>query len=303
MLTPREIIADAWAISVRERKMKIWGFIYALLETLRELELILYQVYFLYWYFVGESKGYWAVEIDLLRALPLWLFILLTLLSILLIVFELFVPTIATGAIIGLGAKAYGKEKVNGGLILGLYNFFPILEIHGMFILSSFSIVFSACSLILRYGGNDPGIKFLAIGTILLLWAIAGFFRLLSVFAEEAVVIHKMGVFRAMGLSFKLIISNWSHFMFLILLMVVISIRIIMRTVLILLVPGIGIGVGLLLTFVLPATFSYAIGAFIGLILLGLASYFIAYLHIFKQTVWTITFMELSKQKELDVIG
>jgi hypothetical protein len=34
-----------------------------------------------------------------------------------------------------------------------------------------------------------------------------------------------------------------------------------------------------------------------------IASYFFGYLHVFQHTVWTITFMELRKHKDLDVIG
>ncbi len=263
-----------------------------------------YQAYFLYWYFKGEHAGYWSVEVDLFRALGLPLFIILTVLSLLLIVLELFMPTVATGAIIGLGAKAYNKEKLTGGFIMGLYNFFPLLEIHGMFILSSFSLVFSACSLILRYMGDDNGVKMAVMGVVIAIWAVAGTFRLLSIFAEEAVVIKKMSVFSAMGGSFKLILSHLSHFMFLMLLMLVISVRIIMRTILVLLVPSVAIGLGLLLTFIgLPSMVSFWIATIVGLVLLVFASYFLAYLHIFKQTVWTVTFMELSKQRELDKIG
>ena len=32
------------------------------------------------------------------------------------------------------------------------------------------------------------------------------------------------------------------------------------------------------------------------------ASYFFAYLHVFKQTVWTLTYIELSSRKEQDII-
>lgn len=301
MLTPREIIAEAWAISLRERAMQRWGFLYALLETMREVELIAYQTYFLYWFYRGETVGYWSVESSFFKLFPLWFFIALTLATVLLLVAELFVPALATGAIIGLGAKSYRKETATGGLILGLYNFFPVLEIHGMFILSNFSLVFSACSLILRYS-TSPQLAALAIGMALIIWVIASTFRLLSIFSEEAVVIRKMGVFEAMGASFKLIVSHLSHFLFLSLLMVVIIIRILIRTILVLLVPLLAVSLGLLLALFLPPVVSYSIAGVVGLILLGFASYFLAYLHIFNQTVWTITFMELSKQKALDVI-
>ena len=61
-------------------------------------------------------------------------------------------------------------------------------------------------------------------------------------------------------------------------------------------------GVGLLLTKVFSPVLSYSIGSFIGLILVATGSYFFAYVTVFKQTVWTITYLELSQIKDLDVI-
>jgi len=68
------------------------------------------------------------------------------------------------------------------------------------------------------------------------------------------------------------------------------------------LLPGIAIGIGFLFTLFLPHALSYTIGACIALLLLFVVSYFVAYLHVFRQTVWTLTYLELSARKELDVI-
>jgi hypothetical protein len=299
-VTPREIIAQAWTITKSEPKLRRWGFIWAFFETLRDVEMLLYQAYFMYWYLKGVSVGWLSVEMIFLEHLPFWLFITITVVLVLLIPLEMFVPTVATGSVIGLAAKAKRKEEVKGGLVLGLYNFFPILEIHGLFVLSSVTTMITAVSMIFRYGAGD--MKYFFISVIVLLWLIATFFRFLGGFAEEAVVIRKLGVFAAIGSSFKLIISHLTHIMFLLMLLFVISIRILLNTIIVLLFPAIIIGVALGLAVFLSPALSYLIAGIVGLLLMLGASYFFAYLHVFKQTVWTLTYIELSSQKELDVI-
>jgi len=301
-MTPREIIAQAWAITTKEKMLRRWGFLSSLFETLRNVEIILYQTYFLYWYFKGTSVGWLSVEILFYESMPFWLFLAVTIILLVLLVFELFLPTLATGAIIGLAAKSYRKEEVKGGLVLALYNFFPILEVHGFFLLSSFTAVFTVWSLMLRYSGGDSSIKQGATILILIIWFLAMIFRFFASFAEEGIVIRKSGAFTAIGRSFKLIISYLSHVMFLVLLLLVITLRIVINTIMVLLLPALAIGLGLFLTTFLSAALSYTIATVLALGLVVLVSYFLAYLHVFKQTVWTLTYLELSAQKDLDVI-
>ncbi len=301
MLTPREIIAESWAITVKERGLRRWGYASAFFETLRNVELLLYQGYYLYFFlFKDTTVGWLSVEKMLFDSLSLWVFILLTVFLAVLLFVEIFFPTLATGAIIGLAAKSHRKEKTEGGVVLALYNFFPILEIHGLFLLSSATITFTAASFIIRYGA--PGMRWLAMPLLFFLFFISLLFTFLASFAEEGVVIRKLGVFDAIGKSFKMIVSNLTHIMFLLLLLLVIFLRVFINAVVILLLPALIAGIGLLLTFFLTHTVSYLIAGIIGIILLFIVSYFFAYLHIFKQTVWTITYMELSKRKDLDVI-
>lgn len=299
-MTPREIIALAWAITTKEKALRRWGFCSAIFETLRNVELILYQAYFLYMFWKGITVGWLSVEILFFESLPFWMFLSLTIFLIVLLILELFVPTMCQGAIIGLAAKSYRKEEVRGGLVLGLYNFFPILEIHGLFVLSSATLVFSACSMVLRYVEGE--VKYAIMSMILLLWGIAALFRFFANFAEEGVVIRKIGVFDAVGRSFKLILSNMGHIVFLLILLVVITLRIFITALMIFLFPAIVIGIGLLLTLFLSHTISFIITSIVGTILLVVLSYFFAYLEVFKQTVWTLTYMELSKLKDVDII-
>ena len=300
-MTPREIIAEAWAITTREKTLWRWGFAGALFETLLDVKLLGYQVYFLYKYLSGQGMaGFFDVEILLFEHLPLWASISIITFFTLLIIVEWFFPHIASGAVIGLAAKAHRKEPLKGGLVLGLYNFLPIFAIHELFVLSSWSLAVTSCSLIARYVGGDAG--FVGIIGVVSIFVISNILKFFSSFAEEGVVIRKEGIFTAIGRSNKLIISYLGHIMFLLLLLLVISVRILINTVVLIVVPAIAIVIGVLLASFLSPALSYTIATVIGLVLIVLASYFFAYLHVFRQTVWTLAYLELSEKKDLDYI-
>ncbi|MBI3332234.1 hypothetical protein HYZ99_04770 [Candidatus Peregrinibacteria bacterium] len=300
-MTPREIIAAAWAITTKEKSLRRWAFTSSFLETLLSVKLLSYQLYFVYEYlYRGGEAGFFDIEMALYNRLPFWLFLTIITIFILMVVIELFMPHLCLGAIIGLAAKSYRKEEVKGGLVLGLYNFFPIFAIHEFLILSSLATVITAISLIIRY--IDPALKAWSIGAVIFLFFVANTLKFFFSFAEEAVVIRKQGIFEAIGKSFKLIVSHLSHIMFLLILLFVITLRIIFNVAVVIVVPALVIGIAFLLTMFLPTVWSYGIAAVLGVILIFIASYFFAYLHAFKQTVWTLTYMELSSRKELDVI-
>jgi len=218
-----------------------------------------------------------------------------------LVAVELIFPHFARGAVIGLAAKAHTKQEVKGGLVLALYNCVPIFIVHELFVLGGISTVITIGSLMIRYG--PPGdFLLLPLGLLVFFWLFSNALHFFAAFAEEAIVIHKMGPFEAIGKSMKLIISHLGHIVFLLILLFVISLRILINIVMILLIPGIVMGIGLLLAQVFSPVLSYSIGSFVGLILVIAASYFFAYVTVFKQTVWTITYLELSQLKDLDVI-
>ncbi|MBP9773721.1 MAG: hypothetical protein KBD00_03760 [Candidatus Peribacteraceae bacterium] len=300
MLTPREIIAEAWKITLIERSLRRWGFFGSFFEILLDVKLLIYQIYFIYEevYHHGEA-GLFDIEIWLYNALPFWLFMTIIIAFLVLLFVEFLIPSFIEGAIIGLAAKSYRKEPVNGGFILGMYNFFPLFALHEIFSFSSLTMLITIQSILWRYGGNmGPPLMVIA----MIFWLLSNFFKFFFNFASEAVVIQKLSIYHASGKSVKLIVSNLKHLMFLIILMVVISVRIIINALVILLLPGIIIGIGLFLAMFLNPAISYVIAGVLGIILILIASYFFAYLHVFKQTVWTLTFIELSKQKDLDKI-
>lgn len=301
-MTPREIIAEAWAITRREPSLRRWGYFSSFFETLFALKLICYQAYFAYSYFVsGKSVGFFDDFIWLYDNVAGWVFYTIIITFCVLLVIEWFVPHLATGAIIGLSAKAHNHEKMQGGLVLALYNFFPIFTIHEFLILGGLPMVITICSVILRY---IPGqVKWLMVGLVVLFWILSNVLKFLFSFAQPSVVVEKTGIFIAMGQSFKLVVSYLSQVMFLLLLLVVISVRIFLNTLIILVVPGIVFGITLLLGTFLSAALTWIIGSIVGFALVLIASYFFGYLHVFRDAVWTITFLELRKHKDLDHIG
>ena len=300
-MTPREIIANAWQITLQEAPLRRWGFAQTLLETLLEAKLVSYQIYFIYKYIKeGEGAGFFDIEAILYKQLPLWLFLTIVITFVLMVIIEIFLPKMCLGAVIGLAAKSYRKEEIRGGLVLALYNFWPIFAIQEFFLFSSITTTITALSLALRYG--TEGLRFAAIGFIIFFFLFSNILQFFASFAEEAIVIRKVSIFRAMGQSFKLIVSYLSHVMFLLLLLLMISIRIAMNAITILFIPGIAIGLGLLLPIFLPSALSYTIAAVVTTITIVFVSYLLTYLHVFKQTVWTITYLELSTKKDLDVI-
>ena len=166
-------------------------------------------------------------------------------------------------------------------------------------ILSGISTVISICSLALRYGGS---FALFAIFAIIAVWLCTLCLEFFWIFVEEAIVIHKIGVRAAVKKSIKLVISHLGHIVFLMLLLFFIVLRIVGNLLMIILIPGIVISLGFFLSRLLPLVVSYAVSGVLGIIIVGIASYFFAYIDVFRQTVWTITYMELSKLKELDVI-
>jgi len=301
MLTPREIIAQSWTITTTEPSLKRWGFFGTFFRLLLDIKLIAYQLYFLYAFVIaGKPVGLFDDVIWAYNNMPQWLFITVIVTFLLLLFIEFFVPSFADGAIIGLGAKSHNKERMQGGFILAMYNFFPIFAVHELYVFSGLNLLITAVSIILRYGSGLQGFM---ITVAITLWCFSSVLKFFSSFAEPAIVVSKTGIFDAIGKSMKLIVSYLWHIIFLVLLMLIISIRIFVNTIVAILIPGIVFGIGIVLTYIFTPTVSYTVASIIGLILIFITAYFFTYLHVFKQTVWTILYMELIKEKELDRIG
>lgn len=300
-MSPREIIAEAWAIVRREPQLRRWSYASSFFSLLLSLKLISYQIYFAYELLRGgEGGGFFDLEIALYNNTPRWFFWSFILFFGILLIVEIFFPHLARGALIGLSAKSYNKQKVEGGLILGMYNFFALFTIHELIVLGSFSNLVSVISMVVRYVGGDARIPIILI--LAGLWIFSLLLKGMFIFAEEAVVVHKVSVFESLGVSLKLLISYMSRVMFLYILLLIISIRILINAALVIVIPGIVIGLAILLTTFLSQVASYTIAGVVGVVLIAITSYFFGYIEAFKHAVWTITYIELKKHPDLDAI-
>lgn len=298
-MNPREIIAQAWVYTMKEGGMRRWAFANSFFQTVLSVQILAIQVIFLYSYFQGSPLGYLDIQNAALDIMPLWMYItILVLIGIFTLIAWTF-PHLAKGAMIGLAAKCHRKEPVIGGLVLGVYNFFPIFGVHQLLILSGIMPVISLSSFAIRYAGSIAPVFIIA---IVALWLFTLIFEFFWIFTEEGLVINKIGIRESIRKSTKLVISHLGHIVFLFLLLFFIILRIVGNLLMVVLVPAIVISIGFVLALFLPTLASYSIAAVLGLILIGIASYFFAYIDIFRQTVWTITYMELSKLKEMDII-
>jgi hypothetical protein len=298
-VTPREIVAEAWAIAKREKRLWQWGFVASFFAILLSVKFLSFQTYISYEYFFGANKaGMFDMELWLIHNTPQWFWVSTFITFVVLLVIEFFMPHFTEGAIIGLTVKAHRGEPLEGGLVLGLYNFFSMFAIHEFFFLASWNLVISGISLTLRY--LPQPMHPVIIPAIIFLFIFSNFFSFLTSFAPEGCVIKKMGPVESAMRSYKLIVSHLGHVVFLMILLLVISVRIVINTFVVFLIPAAVVGIALLLTYVFSPFVSYLIGGALGVALIGLASYSLAYLHVFRRAVWTLTFLELDGRKDLD---
>lgn len=299
-MTPREIIAAAWAITQRERAIRRWGFVSSFLQLLLTVKLLGYQIYFLHSFLTGSKVGLFDDFEWLWASVSHTWFFIIVISFILLVIAEFIIPNMAVGAVIGLVAKAYRKEELKGGLVLATYNFFPILAIHEILFFASWATVLSFCSMALRY--IEGTAKYLVIGVLVFFWLVSNILRFFFSFAPPAVVVKRVGIFEAMGQSFKLLLSYLPQIMFLLFLLLIISIRIFINACIVIVIPFIVAGVSVALTSFFSPIASYTVAGFTGVLLVGIASYLFCYVDVFKEAVWTIAYLDLKNRKDLDVI-
>ena len=95
---PREIIAEAWKITLTERSLRGWGFFGSFFEILLDVKLLIYQTYFFYEEFAkGGRGGFFDIELILYRALPFWLFLTIVITFLVLLFVEFLIPSFVEG--------------------------------------------------------------------------------------------------------------------------------------------------------------------------------------------------------------
>jgi hypothetical protein len=210
-----------------------------------------------------------------------------------------FVPTIAMAGTMQSIARAKNGQKsgVGVGLKYGLMAFLPLIEYHAM--VGTFSPVTAVTEMGFVIRNLGPEIfKFLFI-PFLVFFFVGLFLRLLFAYADLFIIIDGDGPLTAIRKSSKLVFLNWQHTILITILMIMIGARIIIQALLVFLIPGAIILLGAYFASLALNTALLITLGIVGVAALLLTSYLNGIVDIFSYAVWTVTFLELTSEKQV----
>ena len=298
-LKARSTIGEAWEFTQNNRRLIKWyAFLPAVLSTVVGILYVAYQ----YLSFVnsplfGQEQTFLAQVAlrarDFFSANGEFIVPMIIVVAVVGILYIL-VPSFCEGSIIQIIArKKNGQEvKMREGIRYGLLSFLPIFEYS--WLVRTFSVVsaFTWAGFLARNLGWDALNTFTP---ILIIYFIIGLIvAVLFTYTEFFIVIDDRKVIESIAKSSTLVVPHLEETLLLSILMLIISVRILLQIVFVLLIPG-----AMLLIIYLFASASipfvaYVVAGGVGLVLLYIASYLSATIHVFAASVWTFTFLELT---------
>lgn len=298
-LKARSTIGEAWEFTQNNRRLIKWyAFLPAVLSTVVGILYVAYQ----YLSFVnsplfGQEQTFLAQVAlrarDFFSANGEFIVPMIIVVAVVGILYIL-VPSFCEGSIIQIIArKKNGQEvKMREGIRYGLLSFLPIFEYS--WLVRTFSVVsaFTWAGFLARNLGWDALNTFTP---ILIIYFIIGLIvAVLFTYTEFFIVIDDRKVIESIAKSSTLVVTHLEETLLLSILMLIISVRILLQIVFVLLIPG-----AMLLIIYLFASASipfvaYVVAGGVGLVLLYIASYLSATIHVFAASVWTFTFLELT---------
>lgn len=306
----KQIIKDAWTLT-QENKKLIWYFAFlpALLEALVSLVYMTYQAA-AFWTspYLRESANNGPHAFELVAKAVIGIFsnsagfgVFLVVLVAIILVMYLLLPVFSQGALIQLIAKLKGNHPVTvmEGIGFGFTRFLQLFEYHMVVKTFSFVGILTEASFAFRNLGPDAFAFFV---WIFIFFLVVGFIlTLFFTYSQFYIVIDKKGVFQSMMASGGLVVRQWQHTLFMLFLMVLIWLRIIINMLIVLLIPAIIAGsIALFATFTM-AQVGIVVGVLLGSVALFFASYFLGVFHVFANSVWTFTFLELTNEDQVDL--
>lgn len=299
----RAIISEAWLITQENKKLIWWfAFIPSLLTFLVSMVYIVYQG-ISFWtspYIRSDATETHLLSTILEKGVNIFtqnpsLGVFGIVMIALVLLTYLMLPVFTQGALIQLVARKRAGEPISvaRGIGYGFNRFLQLFEYHTF--VKTFSLVgiITEASFTFRIFGPEP---FKIFGWIFLLFLIiALFLSLLLTYAEYYVVIDKEGVFSSIIKSSGLVIRQWHHTLFMLLLMAVIIVRVGLNVLVAALVPALIFAPIFFFTSITLAKIGVIVGAVAGVIILYFASYFLGVFHVFTTSVWTFTFLDLTK--------
>ncbi len=304
----RKVIAEAWEFTQANKKMTVWyAFFPAMLTFLASIIYFVYQFYafkssplFDNWSesftAVALKTVYELVRDNLTSTLPF--IIIIAVIGFLYV----FIPSFCEGAIIQLVARKKNGHSVRTreGLKYGMLSFLPLFEYSWLVRTFSLVSILGEASYVAR---NLPLDWFQLLFPVFVLIIITGLIMtFLFTYTEYFIVIDGRQVFEAIVQSCKLVVNHLGETVLLSFLMLIILVRILLQIVFVFLVPGIFFAFVYftnLLTTNADLPLLITIGGVLGMIALYIGSYINAVLHVFAVSVWTFTFLELSKEQTL----
>lgn len=301
----KKIIAEAWEFTQKEKKLIIWyGFFPSVLTLGVSIIYVGYQFFSFRSspLFLNEKKSF-IIQLfeqiaDFLSGKPTLTLALIGG-AVLLGLLYLLLPTLFQGSIIQYISRKHNGQEVSlpRALGYGWKSFLPLLEFHT--IAKSFSVIaiITEIGFILR-NFDLQTVKILSI-PILLIAGVGVILSLLFTYTDYFIVIDEEEVFKSISRSVNLVMNHWQHTILMMILMVIIGIRILLNILIILAVPAIIIFSAGVVAALGIETVGIYIGAALGGITLLFAAYFAAIINIFANSVWTITFLNLTQEQNL----
>jgi hypothetical protein len=301
----RKIIAEAWLFTQNNKKMILWyAFLPSLITTVSGMLYIVYQ------YYAFRSSPLfedWEQSFAMILVSNVWqiindnLFTLSTLIIIAIIVAVLYilVPPLCQGAIIQLIARKRNGQDVRtrDGIKYGLLNFLPIFEFSWVKKTFSFVSIITSVAFLWRNLGTGAVQAFSPV--IIIIAIVAIIMTLLFTYTEFFIVIDNRRVIESIGKSVNLVITHLEATILLSILMLIISIRILIQIFFVLIIPVIIVALIYVLASAMLPGIALVIAGIVGLIMLYIAAYISSIVHVFADSVWTFTFLELTAEEEI----
>ena len=300
----RKIIAEAWVFTQNNKKITLWyAFFPSLIVTVSGM------IYFVYQYYAFKSSPLfenWDQSFTMILVSTVWQIIsenLLTLptlivIAIVVAILYIIVPPLCQGSIIQLIARKRNGQDVRtrDGIKYGLINFLPLFEFSWIKRTFSFVSIFTSVAFLWRNLGTEAVQAFLPI--IIIISIVAIIMTLIFTYTEFFIVIDDRRVIESIGKSVSLVITHLEATILLSILMLIISIRILIQIFFVLFIPIIIAWLIYFLASAMLPAIALIIAGIVGLFMLYIAAYIGSTVHVFADSVWTFTFLELTAEKE-----
>lgn len=306
----RNIISESWNYTQNKKKLIFWfGFIPSIFTTTVGAGYIAYQFLAFrgsYLFTDDETNFFFDIAIliwEFLKDHISWT-VPLIIFAILFFLFYLLYPTLAKAAAIQTISRNKTGQKDAGpgtGIRYGIMSFLPLFEYHLLIKTFSFFSILIQMSFVIRNLGPSMFQAFLPLYVFIMI--IGLILTLLFTYTDFFIVIDGKRVFSSIKASTKMVILNWKCTVLITILMILIGVRIIIQVVMVFLIPFLVIILtGYIAAVALPVT-GVIVGALSGFLVLLLSAYLNGVVDIFSFTVWTYTFLELSRKDEVSPRG